>query len=117
MTMSIADARKLLEARKARGAPAWMVENAERELAEALAAAQQPQAEQQQQSSQDEDTTQGHYSVEEGVAKLLPWVVGLPTAVAVGLVMGRAVHSRQGRYIGRSLIRGLVYRSVGALTR
>ena len=60
---------------------------------------------------------EGHYSLEEGFAKLMPWVVGVPAAVVGGLVLGKAVHSKAGRYMTRSLIRGAIYRSVGALTR
>ena len=60
---------------------------------------------------------EGHYSVEEGFAKLLPWVVGVPAAVVGGLVLGEAVRSKVGRSMTRSLIRGAIYRSVGALTR
>ena len=55
--------------------------------------------------------------MEEGFAKLMPWMVGVPAAIVGGLVLGKAVHSKAGRYMTRSLIRGAIYRSVGALMR
>lgn len=141
----IDDARRLLQARIDRRAPAEMIDRARRDLAQALEAAKanaQPQATarggwwdefwQGEVGSPLPDwqpTTlgpigktaavaeEGRYSLEEGIVKLMPWVVGVPAAVVVGLVLGKALHSKAGRYMARSLIRGAVYRSVGALTR
>jgi hypothetical protein len=50
-------------------------------------------------------------------AKTLQLTVGIPLAIGCGLVVSRAIHTPTGRYIGRSLLRGLIYRGVGAMTR
>ena len=50
-------------------------------------------------------------------ALALQVAVGVPLAIGVGLVASRFLHSDTGRYVIRSIIRGLCYRLVGALTR
>ena len=141
----IDEAGRLLQSRIDRRAPDDMIQRARRDLAEAIAAANGPEQPQAAVSRgwwgefwQGEVGSplpvwqpgtlgpigktaavaeERHYSVEEGFAKLLPWVVGVPAAVVGGLVLGKAVHSKAGRHMTRSLIRGAIYRSVGALTR
>ena len=41
-------------------------------------------------------------------------VVGVPIAIGAGLTASRLIHTPTGRYVGRSLIRGLIYRAVRA---
>jgi hypothetical protein len=37
--------------------------------------------------------------------------LGVPAAVVVGLLAGKIVHSKQGKYMARSLVRGVIYRA------
>ena len=118
----IDDARRLLQARIDRRAPADMIERARRDLAEALEAANAP--------AQPQAAVRGGWWGEfwQGeVGSPLPvWqpgtlgpigktggVIGAVVGgVALGLVASRLLHSQTGKYAARSLLRGLIYKAV-----
>lgn len=99
----IADAERLLASRIARRAPEEMIARARRDLAEALAAAQA-------------GPTQGASAAAPAApSRLLELLVIAVAGFAVGVVLGELWRSGLGWQVGRSLVRGLVYRGLGAL--
>ena len=120
----IADVRRLLEARIARRAPEWMIENVRRELQwleEMLTGgAQQVPA-----------VTGGWWHAfwsgevgsplpqrklgERGVVKTVAlFVAQVVIGVIVGIVLGQLLRTSAGQYALRSALRGVIYRSIRA---
>ena len=115
----IGDARRLLQARIDRRAPADMIAGARRQLEEAIAAANapaQPQA----------ASRRGwwHEFWEGEVGSPLPVrepgkstaVVGkVVVAIAAGAIVGCFLRTETGKYAAKSLLRALIYRAVRAI--
>ena len=115
----IDDARRLLQARIDRRAPADMIKRAKRDLEEAMAAANAPA---QPQAARKRGWWHEFWEGEVGSplparepGKAVAAVGKVLVAIAVGAIVGCFLRTETGKYATRSLMRALIYRAVRAL--